>query len=1145
VGSTLDGIYTLKEKVGQGGMAEVWLAEVDLDRFDYTTLYAYTQVQGETHLERRRKAEELARELADKELDLGTVRTILETQRIPVPGETVAVKIGVGQADLQRFEAEWKNLLCLSHENVIEVYGGGIHEDRPYYAMEYLENLVSPKRIKEEYSLRDKLGVIVQGGRGLAYLHGNGLIHRDVKPDNLVTCEVEPGQHVTKVTDLGLGKNVGDDLGLTMTNQIMGTPYYMSPEQITSTRDVDFRADTYSLGASLYELVTGYRPYHNKSTVYEIIASVAKGETPIPPNEHMPDLPGPLGGIIDCAMAVDATKRYQQVDDLTADLETYLEEEDPEVTAAVLPVAAAAMAAGKAGSRSYIFDKIKRKQDRKKLAAQARAAASRVQQRRGASVSKQRLAVSGDEPAEPTRSRKPLFVGIALVVVAVAAILFAVLGKRGKPGTSATAKAARGTQARADSVATAAPQPDTGRTPTPESRIATPEQLHAALKAANPDYSGHGEFTVEDGRIVEARLRDAGISDISALKGLRLRKLDLQRNPVADITPLKDMPLKALHMVSCPVENLSALAGMPLEVAAFGGAKVSDISALAGMPLRNLDLGHCRQLRDVELLKGMPLKVLCLHGTRVSDISPLRGLPLRSLDLWRCSELHDLRPLAECRDLEVLTIPEHCKDIEFLRDLPKLRKLANHTMSPGLTQTAMEFWFKWDAQKKKVAPVSPKGIFAMPLPPARKDFPVGPWLTVPPPADLDRSDRDALLEFYRPIVGEVKKVGFNSVLIGWRADRLGDRILTELARDAELRVILYPDKFVRLMKSNQPPSPASARAAVKEIVDAVRGYDNVIGYVSYGDPVKPQWLKSWKVLGPILHAETGGKPALACYPNEKVLRQFNDAAPVHGYQFFAYPFEEKSKGNVLTGTIFSAPDPDSARRALPREPAWAWVQACSGYGSLRMPTPAELRALCYLCIVHGARGLMFFHYKPPRPTARGLCDEKGMPTPFLREFAPMLPSIVRMGTELLTCEIIDDAVSATGKIDAAYFHDGKSKRYLAMASKDPDAPVAAQVAFAAGKLRPVALEDAWDQERITGQATRNGISFGILVPPGQGRLFRVVLEQDQAAEITAEQIRLVIAAEKTNPERLGPYAIKKRVGGCGLRHPGGHTGAQL
>jgi formylglycine-generating enzyme required for sulfatase activity/serine/threonine protein kinase len=370
----IDGVYVLRKKIGQGGMATVYLADVDLTTFNYTYLYAYTQVQAKTHTERLHTAEAMAAELRSKTLDVGTMRSILEVHRIPLPPAQVAVKVATGESSVQRFEGEWKNLLCLNHDNLVKVYGGGIYSKRPYYAMELLRNIVPPERIKEKFTIREKLDVIVQAGRGLQYLHDNGLIHRDVKPANMVTCETAPGQYVTKVTDLGLAKSTEEDLGLTKSGAVMGSPYYMSPEQVASTKNADHRSDVYSLGASLYELVTGVKPYHDKTTVYEIISAISMGTAPIPPREHLPDMPEAIAAIIECAMARNPRKRYGKVSDMIADIEQYLTEESPALIASVfLSATDRPKSDAKVGDGHYTFEKLG---DRKGARTRARTAAT-------------------------------------------------------------------------------------------------------------------------------------------------------------------------------------------------------------------------------------------------------------------------------------------------------------------------------------------------------------------------------------------------------------------------------------------------------------------------------------------------------------------------------------------------------------------------------------------------------------------------------------------------------------------------------------------------------------------------------------------------------------------------------------------------
>jgi len=249
------------------------------------------------------------------------------------------------------------------------------------------------------------------------------------------------------------------------------------------------------------------------------------------------------------------------------------------------------------------------------------------------------------------------------------------------------------------------------------------DKLHAALKKDNPEYNGEGKFVFEGGKIVEANFREAKLdsiqalrglelrvlmlyqarmTDISPLKGMPLRELELQLcESVADITALAGMPLTALNLFSTQVRDISVLKGMPLSRLSSGNTPIEDISALAGMPLDELMIGRT-QVRDLSALEGLRLTRMSLEdNVRITDISALRGMPLKHLGLHACDALNDLSPLADCRQLERLTIPKHCTEIECLRGLPNLKVLDNATWLARATQAPAEFWRKWDAAKAK------------------------------------------------------------------------------------------------------------------------------------------------------------------------------------------------------------------------------------------------------------------------------------------------------------------------------------------------------------------------------------------------------------------------------------------------------------
>ncbi len=190
-------------------------------------------------------------------------------------------------------------------------------------------------------------------------------------------------------------------------------------------------------------------------------------------------------------------------------------------------------------------------------------------------------------------------------------------------------------------------------------------------------------------------LDDTRLTDISALKGLSLTSLSLNHTLIRDLSPLTGMPLHSLDLESTPVSNLAPLAQMPLEILRMAGTRVESLAALRGLHLEQLNVAGCRGVRDLSPLSGMPLQKLDLSRTSISDLSPLIRSPVRELNLEGCVDLVDLHPLLEMKSLESVLIPAQCKDIEFLRSHPTLKRLSYKK----LTEQAYDFWAAHDAQK--------------------------------------------------------------------------------------------------------------------------------------------------------------------------------------------------------------------------------------------------------------------------------------------------------------------------------------------------------------------------------------------------------------------------------------------------------------
>ncbi|HET6410332.1 MAG TPA: protein kinase [Chthoniobacteraceae bacterium] len=182
--------------------------------------------------------------------------------------------------------------------------------------------------------------------------------------------------------------------------------------------------------------------------------------------------------------------------------------------------------------------------------------------------------------------------------------------------------------------------------------------------------------------------------DLTLLKGWRLEKLSINNNPIADLAPLAGMPLRILNADGTPVRDLAPLAGLPLESLRLRNTNLDSLEPLAGLPLENLVIAGCRKLNDLTPLNGSPLQQLDISRTSVSDLTPLINSPIRELNLDGCSDLYDLTPLAKMKQLEAVIIPAQCKDIEFLRNHPTLRRISYKK----LTEPAGEFWKAFDAQ---------------------------------------------------------------------------------------------------------------------------------------------------------------------------------------------------------------------------------------------------------------------------------------------------------------------------------------------------------------------------------------------------------------------------------------------------------------
>ncbi|MBI4618505.1 MAG: serine/threonine protein kinase [Planctomycetes bacterium] len=217
---------------------------------------------------------------------------------------------------VEKFLREAKMAAKLNHPNLVQIYDVGQEGPRVFYSMELVEGTNLHELLTKETRLPQERSIdfLLQIAKGLVTIHAHGIIHRDIKPDNVIIRK----DGIAKLVDLGLAK----ERGRAKTETSMGNPYYIAPELISSPDQVDVRADIYSLGATFYRMLTGRRPVDGKTTD-EILENLLHGEpTPIQDIDHT--LSEDVAKICKRMMAKDPAKRYMAMEMVVGALDKLL-----------------------------------------------------------------------------------------------------------------------------------------------------------------------------------------------------------------------------------------------------------------------------------------------------------------------------------------------------------------------------------------------------------------------------------------------------------------------------------------------------------------------------------------------------------------------------------------------------------------------------------------------------------------------------------------------------------------------------------------------------------------------------------------------------------------------------------------------------
>ena len=237
-------------------------------------------------------------------------------------GDIVAVKVlpptmAKNPVLLERFKQEFRAASSLDHVNVVRAIEYSPGPPSPFLVMEFVDGVSLGQRISEKgpFEEDEAIRILAQVCQGLHRAHKQGMIHRDVKPDNVMLNH----DRVAKLTDLGLVKQADEELNLTRTGRGLGTPHFMAPEQFRNAKNADVRCDIYSLGATLYMMVTGEVPFGQKIGPLDCWMKKIRNEF-VPPREIRPDLSERIDWAIRRAMSGDASQRPNTCKEFIEDL---------------------------------------------------------------------------------------------------------------------------------------------------------------------------------------------------------------------------------------------------------------------------------------------------------------------------------------------------------------------------------------------------------------------------------------------------------------------------------------------------------------------------------------------------------------------------------------------------------------------------------------------------------------------------------------------------------------------------------------------------------------------------------------------------------------------------------------------------------
>jgi tRNA A-37 threonylcarbamoyl transferase component Bud32 len=263
-------------------------------------------------------------------LGAGAMATVFKAKQISLD-RMVAIKVlprkfTTNPQFIERFYAEGRAAAQLNHPNIVQAYDVGKAGDYHFFVMEYVEgSSVYDEIVKNKrYNEADAIEIAIQVAEALQHAHERGLIHRDVKPKNIMLTKAG----IAKLADMGLARAISDkEAAEAEQGKAFGTPYYISPEQIRGEINITPAADIYSLGATIYHMVTGAVPFDGKNPS-AVMHKHLKAEL-VPPDHVNPKLSAGISEVIEMMMAKDPRARYRSCKDCLSDLQAVKRRQSP------------------------------------------------------------------------------------------------------------------------------------------------------------------------------------------------------------------------------------------------------------------------------------------------------------------------------------------------------------------------------------------------------------------------------------------------------------------------------------------------------------------------------------------------------------------------------------------------------------------------------------------------------------------------------------------------------------------------------------------------------------------------------------------------------------------------------------------------